>query len=138
MDLQTYKTSGFFDELVAENGMPRQSASTLLQRLADLPAGEIGHRQREAEAAMIRSGATFNVYGRENHTERVIPFDVIPRIIDSATWSHIERGLIQRIEALNLFIGDVYARGDIISDGIIPRKYVLLDHPSFILSLIHI
>lgn len=131
MDLRSYQTNGYFDELVAANGAPRVSASRLLNRLAELPPGEVSRRQSQAEAAMLRSGATFNVYGKESATERIIPFDVVPRIIDATTWSQVALGLKQRVQALNLFLGDVYDRADIIEDGIIPREYVLLDHPSF-------
>ena len=85
-----------------------------------LPAGEIERRQRSAERALLAMGITFNVYGDDAGTERIFPFDLIPRIVSAAEWRTIERGLKQRIHALNLFIDDVYHDQKILKDGVIP------------------
>ena len=131
MDLTTYQTDGFFDEVFDDDGKPRSLATALTDRLECLHDGEIQRRQRDAEYAMFQSGTTFSVYGNQEATERIIPFDVIPRIIEAETWKHVEAGLKQRIQALNLFLGDVYGNADIIKEGIIPAEFVLLDNPTF-------
>jgi len=126
MKIDHYKTEGFFDELVESDGLPRTSAQPLFDRLTSLDDGELVQRQAAAEAAMFEAGTTFGVYGSDEATERIIPFDVVPRIIESHVWDRVERGLVQRITALNLFIKDVYHDAKILSDKIIPAKYVPL------------
>ena len=82
--------------------------------------GEIERRQRSAERAPMAMGITFNVYGDDEGTERIFPFDLIPRIVSAGEWRTIERGLKQRIRALNLFIDDIYHERRIVKDGVIP------------------
>src|ERR671924_2255492 len=106
--------------MFAADGQPRPGASLLVQRIASLPAGELLQRQRAAEQSLLHLGITFNVYGDAAGTERIFPFDVIPRIVEAADWTLIERGLKQRIQALNLFIDDIYQAQHIINDGIVP------------------
>jgi uncharacterized circularly permuted ATP-grasp superfamily protein len=120
MQFTAYDTAGFFDEMFEADGRPRAGAALLVQRIHGLPAGELLRRQRASEQALLHMGITFNVYGDAAGTERIFPFDVIPRIVEAADWSLIERGLKQRIEALNLFIDDVYQAQHIINDGIVP------------------
>lgn len=120
MQFTAYDTEGFFDELFEANGRPRTGAALLVQLINALPAGELLRRQRAAEQALLYMGITFNVYGDEAGTERIFPFDVIPRIVEAADWTRIERGLKQRIQALNLFIDDVYQHQHIIKDGVVP------------------
>ena len=108
MQFTAYDTEGFFDEMFDANGHPRAGSTLLVQRINALPEGELLHRQQAAEQALLHMGITFNVYGDEAGTERIFPFDVIPRIVEAADWAIIERGLKQRIQALNLFIDDVY------------------------------
>ena len=90
-----------------------------------MPPEEIAAIQERAERSFLHEGITFAVYGEEGAQERIIPIDVLPRIIDAATWDFIERGLHQRIKALNLFLADIYGRGRILSDGVIPVDMVL-------------
>jgi uncharacterized circularly permuted ATP-grasp superfamily protein len=85
-----------------------------------LPPGEIERRQRSAERALMAMGITFNVYGDNEGTERIFPFDLVPRIVSAAEWRTIERGLKQRIRALNLFIDDIYHERRILKDRVIP------------------
>ena len=125
MDLSDYQTDGFYDEIFAADGRPRQSAMPLIERLQSLPKGEMTRRQRAAESALRELGITFTVYGERKGTERIFPFDIIPRIVEAADWAIIESGLRQRIEALNLFIDDIYHDQKIIADGIIPRELLL-------------
>jgi uncharacterized circularly permuted ATP-grasp superfamily protein len=120
MQFTAYDTAGFFDEMFEADGRPRAGAALLVQRIHGLPAGELLRRQRAAEQALLHMGITFNVYGDAAGTERIFPFDVIPRIVEAADWALIERGLKQRIQALNLFIDDIYQAQHIINDGIVP------------------
>jgi uncharacterized circularly permuted ATP-grasp superfamily protein len=115
-----YQTFGFYDEMFESDGKPRPLAEMLAQRLTALSDGELGRRQKAADLALLNMGITFNVYGHEAGTEKVWPFDIVPRIIDSREWNHIERGLKQRIRALNLFIDDIYHERRIIKEGIVP------------------
>jgi uncharacterized circularly permuted ATP-grasp superfamily protein len=120
MQFTAYDTAGFFDEMFEADGRPRAGAALLVQRIQGLPAGELLRRQRAAEQALLHMGITFNVYGDAAGTERIFPFDVIPRIVEASDWALIERGLKQRIQALNLFIDDIYQAQHIINDGIVP------------------
>src|SRR6266498_1751455 len=120
MQFTAYDTDGFFDEMFETDGRPRAGSALLVQRIHSLPQGELLQRQRAAEQALLHMGITFNVYGDEAGTERIFPFDVIPRIVEAVDWALIERGLKQRIQALNLFIDDVYQAQHIINDGIVP------------------
>lgn len=124
MKFDKYQTDGFYDEFFVKPGEPRNGPSILLNKLGSLPDGELLRRQKETEARLFQMGVTFTVYGNEEGTERIFPFDIIPRIIESSEWDNIERGLKQRIYALNLFINDVYNDQKIIKDGIIPKDLV--------------
>jgi uncharacterized circularly permuted ATP-grasp superfamily protein len=120
MRFTAYDTAGFFDEMFEADGRPRAGAALLVQRIQGLPAGELLQRQHAAEQALLQMGITFNVYGDAAGTERIFPFDVIPRIVEASDWALIERGLKQRIQALNLFIDDIYQAQHIVNDGIVP------------------
>jgi uncharacterized circularly permuted ATP-grasp superfamily protein len=124
MTFADYDPEGFFDEMFASAGAPRAAAHALTQVFEALPADEIERRQRSAERALLAMGITFNVYGADEGTERIFPFDLIPRIVSAAEWRTIERGLKQRIHALNLFIDDIYHQRRILKDRVIPG-YVL-------------
>lgn len=124
MKVTDYRVDGFHDEMFSPDGSPRPHAATLLQKLADLPEGELEVRQQGAEHALFYSGVTFSVYGDQAGTEKIFPFDIIPRIISAAEWEHIEAGLKQRITALNLFIDDIYHDQRILRDGVVPREIV--------------
>ena len=119
-----YESDGFFDEMIGEDGEPRAAARLLAQEVASLRKGELQLRQQAAERALVQAGITFNVYSDNQGVEKVLPFDLIPRIVSSGEWSRLERGLRQRIQALNMFIGDVYHRQKVIKDGIVPREII--------------
>jgi uncharacterized circularly permuted ATP-grasp superfamily protein len=89
-----------------------------------LPAEELRRSKVAADLSFFNQGITFKVYGREEGTERIFPHDLLPRIVSSAEWETIERGLIQRITALNLFLKDVYHEGRILKDGVIPGEII--------------
>src|SRR5262245_14470958 len=103
-----YDTGEFFDELFEAPACPRPGGRLLASRIESLPEGELLRRQQAAERALLHMGITFNVYGSNAGTERIFPFDVLPRIVESKEWETLERGLTQRIHALNIFINDVY------------------------------
>jgi len=124
MDLSGYLTEDFYDELFLPSGEPRPGAEPLIRRLESFDTGRVLDLQRTAETALLQMGITFNVYGDEEGTERIFPFDIIPRIIPADEWADIERGLKQRIYALNLFIQDVYNDRKIIKDRVIPEDLI--------------
>ena len=124
MNFLNYETEGFFDEMLDEGGRPRDAAALLMQRITNLPEGELQDRQQAAEQALLNLGITFNVYGDESGTEKIFPFDIIPRIVGASDWNYIEKGLKQRIQALNLFIDDLYHSQKIVKDGIVPEHLI--------------
>ncbi len=124
MKFDTYDPGDFYDELFIEKGQPRPEATILVNRIHSLSEGELKQRHQAAQAALMKLGATFNVYGSDRGTEQIFPFDVIPRIISASEWSWIEGGLKQRIHALNLFIADIYGKQQIIKDGVIPAEII--------------
>ncbi len=124
MDFADYDLGPFYDEMFEAPGRPRPGCRMLYEKILSLPAGEVLARQSAAEQALYDMGITFTVYGHEDGTEKIFPFDIIPRVIKASEWDVLERGLIQRITALNLFIDDVYHQGRIVSDGIVPRSVV--------------
>jgi uncharacterized circularly permuted ATP-grasp superfamily protein len=124
MKFASYNNGGFFDEMLAGDGVPRSGARLLKETIESLPDGELLQRQEAAERLLLQSGITFNVYGDGAATEKILPFDIIPRIIDAAEWEWIEKGLKQRVYALNLFIDDVYHKQKILKDKILPEAFV--------------
>ena len=124
MDFQHYTTDGFYDELFEADGRARNGASILVDRIQDLSDGDLTRRQRAAEASLMSLGITFAVYGDQQGTEKIFPFDIIPRIVEAHDWARIERGLEQRIRALNLFVDDVYHDQKIFKDKVIPDEVI--------------
>ncbi len=120
-----YNTEGMFDELIDPQGRPRPGAELLIEKINSLEEGELVRHQQAAERLLFRMGITFSVYGDSQGTEKIFPFDILPRIVAAQEWATIERGLRQRIEALNLFIHDIYHEQKILQDGIVPRDIVL-------------
>lgn len=117
-----YETKDFYDEMFLPDGMPRPRAELLAWKLrSSLAEGDLAKRQRSADQTLLNMGITFNVYGHAAGTEKIWPFDLVPRIIESDEWRQIEAGLKQRIRALNLFIDDMYHDQRIVKDGIFPE-----------------
>lgn len=119
---QTYDCGSLYDEAIQAGGQPRPGAQALIQRLNSLSPEELQRRQRMADATMLNLGITFNVYGHDGGTEKIFPFDIIPRVIEQHDWERIEQGLKQRIHTLNLFIDDLYNDQKVIKDGVFPRE----------------
>jgi uncharacterized circularly permuted ATP-grasp superfamily protein len=122
--LQDYDPGDFFDELFAAVGQPRTSAQLLTERLAILTAPEVQRRQKIAQNTLFKMGVTFNVYGESAGQERILPFDIIPRIVPAEDWAKLERGLTQRVTALNAFLVDIYGDRHILKDQIIPQDLI--------------
>src|SRR5438105_488553 len=113
-----------FDEMKGGDGTLRPAYGELSRWLAEVPPDVLDYRRREAELIFRRIGITFAVYGDAEAQERLIPFDVLPRILSAAEWDFLRRGLEQRVKALNLYIGDVYGRRDILKAGVVPEDLV--------------
>jgi uncharacterized circularly permuted ATP-grasp superfamily protein len=122
--LREYFLDHAFDEMFAEDGSIRPHYEALLKVLTTLPREELQRRKQSADFSFLMQGITFTVYGREEGTERIFPYDLVPRLVTAEEWDRIERGLTQRITALNLFLHDVYHEGKILSQGVIPREIV--------------
>lgn len=121
MSFANYDPAEFFDELFEARGRPRPGAQILIDHLGHLSHEELTRRQTAAELALLNMGITFNVYGDSAGVEKIFPFDIVPRIVESSDWDYLGRGLRQRITALNLFIDDLYHDQKILQDGVIPR-----------------
>ncbi|QNN20937.1 circularly permuted type 2 ATP-grasp protein [Planctomycetales bacterium ZRK34] len=124
MSFNDYQTEGFYDELFESPGTPRGCAAPLVNRINSLSYDDLLRRQQSAESSLMNMGITFTVYGQEAGTERIFPFDIIPRVVPAADWQPISAGLAQRITALNLFIDDLYHDQKIINDGVIPADMI--------------
>ncbi|MDO8948312.1 MAG: circularly permuted type 2 ATP-grasp protein [Desulfocapsaceae bacterium] len=125
MNFSNYQTDGFFDELFYEDGSPRPGAQLLIQKIESLTRESLMTKQQAAEVMLLQMGITFAVYGNDEGSEKIFPFDVLPRIVDGSEWTQIEAGLKQRIFALNAFIEDIYNKKQILKDRIIPEELVL-------------
>lgn len=121
-----YETNGFFDEMFGsgDGSEPLNHYQRLVSRIAKLDDERMEAKQRQAASSFLEHGITFTVYGDDEGSERIFPFDLIPRVIPINEWQTVEQGLTQRIIALNLFLNDVYHGGKILKDGIIPKEVV--------------
>ena len=119
-----YVLGAAWDEMFAADGTPRPHAAALYETLTTLPADELVRRQQACEQSFLHQGITFTVYGHEESTEKIIPTDLLPRILPGAEWDKLDRGLRQRLAALNLFLKDIYNEGKILNDGIVPHDLV--------------
>ncbi|MFI5267737.1 MAG: circularly permuted type 2 ATP-grasp protein [Chloroflexota bacterium] len=116
---------GCYDELFAAPGRPRAQYAALHQRLSRFSLDEFQRRRAMADLSFVNQGITFTVYSGDSDTERIMPFDLVPRIIPAEDWSRIERGLTQRIVALNRFLSDIYHDQKILKQGVVPPELVL-------------
>lgn len=122
LSFHDYQTESFYDEFFNESGQPKSEAKILIDRINALPDYDLQTRQEAIDRALMRMGITFAVYGDQAGNEKIFPFDIVPRIISSIEWAHVEAGLKQRIKALNLFIDDIYHDQNILNDEIVPRN----------------
>jgi uncharacterized circularly permuted ATP-grasp superfamily protein len=117
---KNYRLNEAYDELIGPDRQPRPAAKPLFDYLASIDAGTLDARRKAVEAAIMTMGITFTVYSDAGNIDRAWPFDIIPRIIARSEWEHIEAGLKQRLQALNLFISDLYNAQRIVKDGVFP------------------
>jgi len=115
----------FFNEMYDASNACRPHYQPFEQWLANMPQELLEQRRREGDLLFHRAGITFTLYGDEQNTERLIPFDIIPRSIKASEWQMVERGCIQRVQALNMFLADIYHDQRILKEGIIPAEQVL-------------
>jgi uncharacterized circularly permuted ATP-grasp superfamily protein len=120
----TYQLGAAFDEMFTADGAVRPQYENLSGRLVTLETEELVRRQQACELSFLQQGITFTVYSDAQATERIIPTDLLPRIVTAQEWARIEAGLKQRIVALNLFLRDLYNDGRVLKDGVIPRSMV--------------
>jgi uncharacterized circularly permuted ATP-grasp superfamily protein len=113
-----------FDEMTGTDGSVRPPYEQLKAWLARIAPDILDHRRREAELIFRRIGITFAVYGDADSTERLIPFDVLPRIISAREWDLVRRGLEQRVRSINAYIKDIYTRREILKAGVVPEDLV--------------
>jgi uncharacterized circularly permuted ATP-grasp superfamily protein len=127
---KNYSATDFYDELILSSGRPRKSVSALCKYLASLKDGELQDRKDASDLTIRTMGITFTVYSEEEGgtIDRSWPFDIIPRVITNTEWEHIAQGLKQRVQALNMFINDLYNKQHILRDKVVPRD--LIDNSS--------
>jgi uncharacterized circularly permuted ATP-grasp superfamily protein len=121
---EKYKLENFYDEMFEPNGDTRQGYQIFQEETEKLSYEDMLSRQFAAERSLMAMGITFNVYTEDKGTERIMPVDIIPRIVEKKEWEHLEKGLIQRILALNMFLDDIYNEQKILKDGIVPRETI--------------
>jgi uncharacterized circularly permuted ATP-grasp superfamily protein len=131
MALANYHPENFYDELFDNTGQPRPSAESLVKWIQKLGIKSLKQHQNTAQIALFKLGVTFNVYSDSQGVERVFPFDIIPRLVYNQDWQWLEKGLKQRITALNLFLDDIYSDQKILKDGKIPSE-VIASAPGFL------
>jgi uncharacterized circularly permuted ATP-grasp superfamily protein len=119
-----YEVGEFFDEMFAGPEAVRPHYSKLLERFKEMERNEFERKRELAASTFLTQGITFTVYNDDQGTERIFPFDLVPRIIPAREWEQIERGLVQRITALNLFLHDIYHHQSILRDRVIPKHIV--------------
>lgn len=119
-----YPLDHAYDEMREARGDVRLHYQALADTLAALPIDELQRRKQSADLSFLTQGITFTVYGRDEGTERIFPYDLLPRMITAHEWDRIERGLTQRIVALNLFLRDIYSDAKILSDKVIPSDLI--------------
>lgn len=120
-----YALDGFYDETINADGHPRAASRNLVERIERMTFAELLSRQHAAERALLHLGITFQVYSDAQGVEKIFPFDILPRVIDAAEWRRIERGLKQRIHALNQFIDDIYHEQRILKERVVPEELIL-------------
>ncbi|MFC7060844.1 circularly permuted type 2 ATP-grasp protein [Halobacillus seohaensis] len=128
--LKNYEVGTFFDEMMDPRGTPKPHYKSFYDLIGDVSYDQLREKNETAQLNFLRQGITFTVYNDAGGTERTMPFDFVPIIIPSEQWSKIEKGMIQRMEALNRFLDDIYHNQEIVHDGVIPED-LFRDNPYF-------
>ena len=118
--MRMQQSQGFFDEMLGDSDQPRSPYSDFHRWFSEEESGRLNQKTKEAETFFRRTGITFNVYGAEGANERLIPFDIVPRIISGREWARLSRGIEQRVRAINAFLYDIYHRQEILRSGRVP------------------
>ncbi|KFJ42126.1 circularly permuted type 2 ATP-grasp protein [Francisella philomiragia] len=116
--------SGVYDEIFSDEGRVRDDVSQAIKTIDELSVESLYEKQKFVDASFLKNGITFTVYSDSQGTEKIFPFDLIPRIISEKEWQELEKGLKQRLKALNAFLNDIYDEQKILKDGVIPRELV--------------
>ena len=124
MKWNAYDSTPFYDELLEKNAKPRPVVKHLINYLKSLENTELQARKEASQLCIEEMGVSFTIYSEGNNIDRDWPFDIIPRPIPADEWQQVEKGLIQRMKALNLFINDIYNDQQILKDGIVPRHLI--------------
>jgi uncharacterized circularly permuted ATP-grasp superfamily protein len=122
--LELYEQIACYDEFAGENGVPRPHYAGLAATLRAIDWSDMRAREQTVNAVLLQRGVTFTVYADSQGTERIMPFDLIPRIIPGSEWKRLARGVAQRVRALNAFLADVYHEQRILREGVIPWELV--------------
>lgn len=122
--LKSYQSGGFFDEVFMPSGEVRPAYRSFIDDLQDISVDELKAKQHAAEKTYLARGITFNVYSDGEGVERTMPFDLLPRIVPADEWAAIDRGLVQRVRALDAFLDDIYGRKLILKDKVIPHEII--------------
>jgi uncharacterized circularly permuted ATP-grasp superfamily protein len=125
LNFEAYETTGYYDEMIDGDGKVRPYYKLFKDRIEKIGWNKLNFLQHSTDRAQLSLGMTFNVYSDNQGVERILPLDIIPRIIDGKDWDYLEKGLKQRIYALNLFIHDIYNDQKILKDKIIPKEMIL-------------
>ena len=120
--LDGYDAGGYFCEMFGRRGLGH--TREIRKRLDALDIAALRRRARDAERELLNLGITFTVYSDRDAIDRILPFDIIPRVLSQKDWQTIETGVEQRIAALNLFLHDIYHKGHVLKDGIVPEDLV--------------
>ncbi len=123
--LDSYDPNDFYCEMLGKNASVAPHTKPVRYKLGQIPVNEFRDRAHDAELELYNFGITFTVYTQKEAIDRILPFDVIPRVISAQDWDFIERGVTQRVTALNCFLWDIYHDQKILKDGIIPKELVL-------------
>ncbi len=125
-----YDPGPFFCELLSRRDQPMAEVDAIAARLAAIPLAELRRRAGVAGDELYNLGITFTVYSDKDAIDRILPFDLIPRVLSAAEWDQVERGVVQRVAALNAFLHDIYHEQKILADGVVPRALVV-GNPNF-------
>jgi len=128
--LRDYEFGAGYDEMFEAPGVPRAHCRAVFDALSALTTADIAEARQRADLAFVNLGITFTVYSESEGTERIFPFDLVPRVIAGSEWTRVEKGLKQRVLALNAFLQDVYNDARIVADGVIPAE-AIFGSPSF-------
>jgi uncharacterized circularly permuted ATP-grasp superfamily protein len=123
--LSSYDQGRFFDELLGGPNDPASHCALIRERLRWLDFNDLRQRLKDAERELYNLGITFVIYSDKDAVDRILPFDIIPRVISATEWARLEAGVIQRVTALNLFLKDIYHDQKILKDGVVPADLVL-------------